>query len=87
MHLTYDKEVDAAYLYLKDEGIADHEVDKSEETAPGVIYDFDSHNNLIGIEVTSIQGRGSDLVQYVSPVLTEEQRQKVRELYREKIPA
>ncbi len=49
---TYDEEADAAYFYLKDSKIVD-----SETVSPGVILDYDDHDNVVGIEILSIRKR------------------------------
>lgn len=52
MKLRIDKEVDALYLRL-DKG----KVIESEEVAPGIIVDFDSKNNVVGVEVLDVSKR------------------------------
>lgn len=50
MRIEYDKEADAAYIYLKfpmEKG----EAVKTIELNENIILDFDSENKLIGIEV------------------------------------
>jgi uncharacterized protein YuzE len=54
MRVTYDTEVNAAYIYLKDiaPGEARHQVGVQDPTPRGqVILDFDAEGTLIGIEV------------------------------------
>ena len=43
---TYDQDVDAAYLKL-----ASGKVLESEEVKPGLIVDFDSQGNILGVEI------------------------------------
>lgn len=50
MKLEIDKEVDAAYIYLKDK-IADGEVVRTISINDNITLDFDSSNKLLGIEV------------------------------------
>lgn len=52
MKLTFDPEVDALYLVL-----AEGPVLESEEVAPGVILDFDEHENVVAIEVLRVSRR------------------------------
>lgn len=80
MRVSYDKQVDAAYLYLNNE-IADTQVVRSEEGIPGVVCDYDDHNNLIGIEITSIRFRSFESMQFVTSLLSEEQKRQFREFY------
>ena len=50
MKFEYDKDVDAAYIYLE-ETIADGEVGKTIELNNNIILDFDKKGKLLGIEV------------------------------------
>ncbi|MDI6721120.1 MAG: DUF2283 domain-containing protein [Candidatus Aenigmarchaeota archaeon] len=50
MKITYDKEVDAAYIYLKDK-ILKGEVKNTISLNDDIILDFDRDKKLIGIEV------------------------------------
>ena len=52
MKVTYDKEADAAYIYLKDK-IAKGEVKNTISMNENIILDFDSNKKLIGIEILS----------------------------------
>jgi uncharacterized protein YuzE len=55
VRITYDEEVDALYIRLKE--TAYHESDEIKE---GLILDFDKDGNLIGIEIL-------DASDYLSP--------------------
>ena len=46
MNIKYDKEADAFYLKLSDAKVAESDQDK-----PGIIIDYDSSGNVVGIEV------------------------------------
>ena len=50
MKLEYDKEVDAAYLYLE-HPIKDGEVKKTIELNENIIIDFDEKGKLLGMEI------------------------------------
>lgn len=50
MKLEYDKEVDAAYIYLEDK-ISNGRVKKTIELNDNIIIDFSSEGKLLGIEV------------------------------------
>ncbi|MFH0836578.1 MAG: DUF2283 domain-containing protein [Candidatus Aenigmatarchaeota archaeon] len=52
MKVTYDKEADAAYIYLKDR-IEKGEVKSTVSMNENIILDFDSDKKLIGIEILS----------------------------------
>jgi uncharacterized protein YuzE len=49
MKVTYDKEADAAYIYLKK--ISSAEVKDTIELNENIILDFDSEKRLVGIEI------------------------------------
>jgi len=50
MRIEYDKDVDAAYIYIAGD-IEDGEAKKTIELNSNIILDFDSENKLIGVEV------------------------------------
>ena len=52
MRLHVDKEADALYLRLDDSKIVE-----SEEVAPGVVLDFNAHNQVVGIEMLNLSKR------------------------------
>ena len=52
MKLTVDNEADALYLRLDDSKIIE-----SEEVSPGVVLDFNEHNQVVGIEILNISQR------------------------------
>jgi uncharacterized protein YuzE len=51
MKVTFDKEADAAYIYLKK--ISPGEVKETIELNENIILDFDAQKRLIGIEILS----------------------------------
>ena len=52
MKMRYDEKVDALYLRLDDS-----EITESEEVQPGIILDFNSENQVVGIEVLDVKRR------------------------------
>lgn len=56
MKLRIDKEDDALYLRLDDSAIVD-----SLEVAPGVILDFSSDEQVVGIEMLNVSSRSPNL--------------------------
>lgn len=46
MKLKYDKETDVLYIRLGNNPIAESDRDK-----PGIILDYDSEDNIVGIEI------------------------------------
>jgi uncharacterized protein YuzE len=49
MKLNVDHEADALYLRLDDSRIVE-----SEEVSPGVVLDFNEHNQVVGVEIRGI---------------------------------
>jgi uncharacterized protein YuzE len=47
MKITYDKQADVLYIKISDNKIAE-----SEESEKNVVLDFDSENNVVGIEIS-----------------------------------
>tara|TARA_Y100000310_G_scaffold158738_1_gene158172 strand:- start:1542 stop:1751 length:210 start_codon:yes stop_codon:yes gene_type:complete len=54
MKIEYDKEVDAAYIYIK-YPIANGEASKSLAVNENIILDFNKEGKLIGVEVLSAE--------------------------------
>lgn len=52
MKLEFDPQADALYLRLNDSKIAE-----SEQVRPGIVLDFDSAGNVIGVEVLDVSKR------------------------------
>ena len=53
MKLTVDPDVDALYLRLNEADIVD-----SGQVASGVVLDYDSQDNVVGVEVLHLSKRG-----------------------------
>ncbi len=54
MRLKVDKESDALYLRLDESKIVD-----SEEVTPGVVLDFNEHDEVVGVEILRLSKRVS----------------------------
>jgi uncharacterized protein YuzE len=52
MKIKYDPEVDVIWITLKDV-----EIEESDEETPGIILDFDSNRNVVGIEILQASKR------------------------------
>ena len=52
MKLHFDEKADAIYLRLDDPKIIE-----SEEVSPGVVLDFNEHNQVVGIEILNVKNR------------------------------
>jgi uncharacterized protein YuzE len=56
MRLRIDREADALYLRLDDSPIVE-----SEEVSPGVVLDFNEHNQVVGVEMLNLSKRAPGL--------------------------
>lgn len=56
MKLHVDKQADALYLRLDDSKIIE-----SQEVSPGVVLDFNEHNQVVGIEMLNLSTRSTGL--------------------------
>ena len=54
MKLEFDPQADALYLRLNDSKIME-----TEQVRPGIILDFDSAGNVVGVEVLDVSKRFS----------------------------
>jgi uncharacterized protein YuzE len=52
MKLHFDEKADAIYLRLDDSKIIE-----SEEISPGIVLDFNEHNQVVGIEILKVKDR------------------------------
>ncbi len=50
MKIDFDPEVDFTYLQLDDAKILE-----SEEVLPGVVFDFNSHGGVVGVEILGVK--------------------------------
>lgn len=58
MKLEFDPVADALYLRLNDSKIIE-----SEQVQPGIVLDFDSEGNVVGVEVLDVSKRVTQPVQ------------------------
>ena len=56
MKLHIDKDADTLYLRLDDSKIIE-----SEEVSPGVVLDFNEHNQVVGVEMLHLSRRSPQL--------------------------
>jgi len=56
MKLTYDSQVDAAYIKLGEAEVAD-----SEEVRPGIVVDYDAQDRVVGIEILHVRKERPDI--------------------------
>lgn len=68
MKITYDQEVDILRIIFSDTPI-----EESDEEKPGIIFDYDEHRNLVGLEIldASKQVQNPRSVEYYIPALSD----------------
>ncbi|MEQ8975883.1 MAG: DUF2283 domain-containing protein [Coleofasciculus sp. C1-SOL-03] len=49
MRIDFDQETEAVYFRLKNSRIVE-----SEEISPGIVYDFDENDTIVGIEILNL---------------------------------
>ncbi|MBW4539736.1 MAG: DUF2283 domain-containing protein [Myxacorys chilensis ATA2-1-KO14] len=76
MRITHDKEANAAYLYLKTSSIVD-----SEEIAPGIVYDYDEKDEVVGIEILNLRQSTPERIQRVNFPFSPQDRTALREFF------
>jgi uncharacterized protein YuzE len=52
MKVHFDEKADAIYLRLDDSKIVE-----SEEVQPGIVLDYNEHNQVVGIEILKVKDR------------------------------
>lgn len=65
MKITYDPEVDILRIIFND-----NQIEESDEEKPGVIFDYDSDGNVVGLEILEASKRLDNprSVEYSIPV-------------------
>ena len=76
MKITYDQKVDSLYF-----GLTDSKVFESEEVDPGIIYDYDEKDKVIGIEVLFLKGRTPDQVKHIDFPFSQEDKAILKEFF------
>lgn len=76
MDVKYDPEADAAYFRRSDAPII-----ASEEVSPGVIYDYDADERIVGIEIVSVRQRTLEEIRALHCPFNEQERQELKELF------
>ncbi|MGK7933910.1 MAG: DUF2283 domain-containing protein, partial [Microcystaceae cyanobacterium] len=67
---------DAAYIRLQESKIVD-----SETITSGIIYDYDEHDQVVGIEILSIKQRTPDEIKNLNIPLKDEDKQQLKALF------
>jgi uncharacterized protein YuzE len=74
MRIDFDKETEAVYFQLKDSRIVE-----SEEISPGIVYDFDEDDTIIGIEILNLSQKNPDSIKDVNFPFTQEEKKLLRD--------
>ena len=73
MNVTFDKQVDAAYLRFSDAKVVD-----SDEISDGIIFDYDEQNKVVGIEVLNLRYRTAEEFQAIQIPLEAEEKEQLK---------
>jgi uncharacterized protein YuzE len=76
MKIEYDQTVDSVYFQMVDSSIYE-----SEEIDPGIIYDYDKDDKVVGVEVLHIKGRVREETKNINFPFSEDQRAILREFF------
>lgn len=76
MRVEYDEIADAAYFKL-----ANSQIVESEEVFPGIVYDFDKNEQVVGIEILNLKYRTPEQLKQFNFPFAEEDKTQLRELF------
>ena len=76
MNIKYDESIDAIYIQIKDSNILD-----SEEVSEGIVCDFDSSNDLVGIEVLGIKDKTIEQLRDIGVKFDERERAILKDVF------
>ena len=76
MKINYDRAANAAYI-RRFEG----KVINSEELAPGIVYDYDETDRVVGIEILGVKQRTAEQFKNIDFLLEESEKQEIRQWF------
>lgn len=76
MKIDFDKQTKAIYFRLNDAPIVE-----SEEIAPGIIYDFDQDNAVVGIEILNLNHKTPEQVKEINFPFSQEDKILIRNIF------
>lgn len=76
MTIDFDKEVNAVHFRLTDSAIVE-----SEEVSPGIVYDFDEDNTVVGIEILNLSHKTPEQIKQIDFPFTPEDREILKSLF------
>lgn len=72
MKIDYDQATNAAYVRRFDGKVVD-----SEEVAPGIVYDYDEADRVVGIEILGVKQRTPEQFKDIDFLLEEGEKQEI----------
>jgi len=76
MKIDYDRAANAAYIRRFDGKVID-----SEELAPGIVYDYDETDRIVGIEILAVKQRTAEQFKNIDFPLEESEKQEIRQWF------
>ena len=76
MKINYDRAANAAYI-RRFEG----KIINSEELAPGIVYDYDETDRIVGIEILAVKQRTAEQFKNIDFPLEESEKQEIRQWF------
>ncbi|MEM9272281.1 MAG: DUF2283 domain-containing protein [Cyanobacteria bacterium P01_F01_bin.143] len=73
MKIFYDRKVDALYIKRFATTILE-----SEEISPGVIFDYDKDDNIVGVEVCPLRSRSYESASVIKLPFTEDEKALIK---------
>ncbi len=73
MKINYDRAANAAYIRRFEGKVID-----SEELAPGIVYDYDETDRIVGIEILAVKQRTAEQFKNIDFPLEESEMQEIR---------
>ena len=76
MKIDYDQAANAAYIRRFEGKVID-----SEELAPGIVYDYDETDRIVGIEILGVKQRTAEQFKNIDFPLEESEKQEIRQWF------
>ena len=76
MKIDYDRAANAAYIRRFEGKVMD-----SEEVAPGIVYDYDEADRVVGIEILGVKQRTAEQFKNIDFLLEESEKQEIRQWF------
>ena len=76
MKIDYDQAANAAYIRCFAGKVVD-----SEEVAPGIVYDYDEADRVVGIEILGVKQRTAEQFKNIDFPLEENEKQEIRQWF------